>query len=349
MARVRVNLGDRSYNIEIDKGLLFKTDYKRFKASRYVIITDSFVKRLFGKDLVGVLKKQGLKAEMISFPSGEESKTLKVASDIGRELARRNYDRNSLIIALGGGVVGDLAGFIASFYERGIRYIQVPTTLIGMVDSAIGGKTGVNIPEGKNLFGTIYQPEEVIVDTEILRNLPEGQIKNGMAEIIKYAVIGDKGLFSELEKGNKVSSRIVEKACRVKAKIVEKDEREKELRKILNYGHTIGHAVELAENFKIPHGEAVAIGMVYETKIANRLGLLSKKDMERQNKLIKKAGLPISYKGNADELVKNMRRDKKNIGGKVYFILPVKIGDVKKDKGKVAFPVDESVIKESLG
>lgn len=353
MPRIDVSTKAGSYNIEIGSNLLFQTDFRRFNASRYVIITDSTVKNLYGKEVENLLKKQGLKVELLDFPSGERSKTWETAASIGRELARRGYDKDSIIIALGGGVVGDLAGFVASFYMRGINYIQIPTTLIGMIDSSIGGKTGVDIPEGKNLFGTFHQPKAVIIDIDLIEKLPEKEIKNGFAEIIKYGIVKDKKLFEDIEqnfskRNGEFYSRIIEMSCRIKARIIEQDEKESELRKVLNYGHTVGHAIEASEDYKISHGEAAALGMIFEARISSRLGFLSKINLERQNKLIKALGLPTEYKGNPDDLIEIMKRDKKNRDGKIYFVLPTTIGGIKEENGKVAFPVDESLVRECL-
>ncbi|MBI2124653.1 3-dehydroquinate synthase [Candidatus Pacearchaeota archaeon] len=357
MARLKLNLGTRSYNIEIGRQNLLHTNFGRF-GSRYAIITDSNVKRLYAKRLENSLKRQGLDAEVFKFPVGEASKNPETAARIGREMARKGFDRESVIIALGGGVAGDLAGYIASFYMRGIDYIQVPTTLLAQVDSSIGGKVGVDIPEGKNMFGYFYQPKAVIIDVETLKTLPEKEIQNGLAEIIKYGMAQDSELFEYLEKNVKKKSsfanmkfcqRAVEMSCRIKAGIVEKDEKEKELRKILNYGHTIGHAIESAERYRLSHGEAIALGMAYEGKISLELGLLDKKSLARQNELIEKAGLPVKYSGKrGDELIKIMRRDKKARDGKLYFVLPTSVGRVKKANRRVAFPVDEPIVRKCL-
>ncbi|HLD37206.1 MAG TPA: 3-dehydroquinate synthase [Candidatus Nanoarchaeia archaeon] len=357
MARLRLNLGTRSYNIEIGRGNLLHTGFRRF-GSRYAVITDSNVKRLYAKKLESSLRRQGLDAEVFEFPAGEASKNPETAARIGREMARKGFDRDSIIIALGGGVAGDLVGYIASFYMRGIDYIQVPTTLLAQVDSSIGGKVGVDIPEGKNMFGYFHQPKAVIIDVETLKTLPKKEIQNGLAEIVKYGMAQDSELFEYLEKNVKRNSsfadmkfyqKVVEKSCRIKAGIVERDEKEKELRKILNYGHTIGHAIESAEKYRLSHGEAIALGMAYEGKVSLALGLLDKKSLARQNELIKEAGLPVKYSGrSSDELIKIMRRDKKARGGKLYFVLPTSVGRVKSYRGKVAFPVDESIVRKCL-
>ncbi len=352
MKEVRINLGKRTYNIEICIGDLLKTDFSRF-GNKYIVITDSNVRSLYGEDFNKALKEQGLETELLDFPAGERSKTPETATDLGRELARRGIDRNSTLLALGGGVVGDITGYVASFYMRGINYIQIPTTLLAQVDSSIGGKTAVDIPEGKNLFGSFHQPKAVIIDVGTLKPLPEQEIRNGLAEIIKYGMIRDAELFRSLEEN--CSSRdvnffnkTVKRACEIKGEIIEQDEKESELRKILNYGHTIGHAIENAEEYRIPHGEAVGLGMVYEGLVSLKLGLLDRASLDRQNELIKKAGLPIRYEGNIDKLIEIMKKDKKSKDGKLYFILPTSIGSVKEENGQVAFCVDETLVRECL-
>lgn len=353
MKKISVNLNDRSYDIEIGSGNLALTDFARFGASRFAVISDSNVAGLYGDRILQQLGGQGLEAELIKFPAGEESKSPETAVMIGRKLAKRGFDKHSIIIALGGGVTGDLAGFVASFYLRGIRCIQVPTTLLAQVDSSIGGKTGVDIPEGKNLFGTFYQPQAVIADVSTLRTLPEKEFGNGFAELIKYGMTLDAELFRYLEQNSERKDEdfyqsVVEASAKIKAGIVEQDEKEGELRKILNYGHTIGHAVELAEDFRIPHGEAVAIGMAYEAKIACKLGLLSEEDRARQGGLLDKFGLPTIHATDPERYISIMRRDKKNEQGQLYFVLPTAIGQVKTSERRVAHAVDESLVREIL-
>jgi len=351
---VKVNLGPRSYDIQIGKGILKEIDFRKFEASKYGIITDSNVKKLYGEDLQKFIQNQGLEVELFDFPARESSKNWDLVGEIGRKLARKEFDKNSMIIALGGGVVGDLAGFAASFYERGISYVQIPTTLLAQVDSSIGGKTGVNIPEGKNLFGSFYQPKTVFIDVEFLKTLPEEEIKNGLAEVIKYGIIQDSELFEYLEQNpsdrtDEFYLRIIKRSCEIKTRIVERDEKEEELRKILNYGHTIGHAIETAKEYKgISHGEAIGLGMVYEGRISNKLELLSEKDLNRQNQLIQTVGLPIIYEGNPDDLIEIMKTDKKAKSGELYFVLPTKIGEVKQEGGRVAFPINISLVRGCL-
>lgn len=352
MESIKVNLGNSGYLIQIGTGLLETADLDKFKASIYIIITDSNINKLYGQKLKRRLEKYN-PVVLIEVPPGELSKTWEMSVKIGRELARKKLDRDALIISLGGGVVGDLAGFVASIYKRGIQYINIPTTLLAQVDSSIGGKTGVNIPEGKNLLGSFYQPQEVIMDIKLLKQLPDREIKSGLAEVIKYSVIYDENLFQYLEEH--INSReeefyleIVKKSVLIKSKIVEHDEKEKELRKILNYGHTIGHAIEILSDYQLTHGEAIAIGMVYEGKIAVSLGVWNEDELKRQNKLINNIGLPVSYKIEIDKIIEVMKLDKKSKGSSIYLILPEKIGKVKVDNEQVAFPVKDKFIKEYL-
>jgi len=353
MQTIKVNLGERSYDIVMGRGVAEAFVFGKIGADKYVIVTDSNVKKLHGEFLEQILKNCGYDVEIMDIPAGEDSKHWEMAGEVGRELARRGIDRDTVLVTFGGGVVGDIAGFVASFYKRGLRYIHIPTTLLAQVDSSIGGKTGVNIPEGKNIFGAIYQPLAVITDINFLKTLPEDEVKNGLAEVIKYAVIKDTELFEYLEKNierrdEEFYEFIVAKSAAIKAEVVSLDERESELRKILNYGHTVGHAVEILSGHKIFHGQAVAIGMVYEAKIANKLGILSDVDLQRQNDLIKKAGLSLTYDFDIEGALKIMRTDKKNKGGQIYFVLPKQIGALKEENGKVAFPVEEEVVKNAL-
>lgn len=353
MKTIKVKLKDRNYDIKLGSGILNKINFRKFKASKFAIITDSNVRKLYGERIEKLIQNQRLAVELFDFPAGEKSKNWEQAEKLGRKLAQKEYDRNSMIVALGGGVTGDLAGFVASFYKRGINYIQIPTTLVAQVDSSIGGKTGVDIPEGKNLFGYFHQPKAVFIDIDTLKTLPEKEIKNGLAEIIKYGMTQNAELFEELEQNfskrdNKFYLKIVEASCRIKSRIIEQDEKEKELRKILNYGHTIGHAIETAGGYKIPHGEAVGLGMAYEGKISTQLGLLDKKSLEKQNRLIKNIGLPITYKGDINQLIEIMKKDKKSKAGKLYFVLPITIGKIKQKNGQVAFPVNETFARKCL-
>ena len=353
VSKLKVNL-DRNYDIIIGPGILGNFDFRLYIKGNYVIVTDSNVRKLYGKHLESSLKKQGLDGIMIDFRAGEKSKSAQTAFAIGQKIAQENLDRQTTLIALGGGVVGDLAGYVASFYMRGLKFIQIPTTLLAQVDSSIGGKVGVNIPEGKNIFGYFHQPKVVITDIDTLKTLPEKELRSGLTEIIKYGIIRDAQLFEDIEqnfslKDGEFLRRIIEKSCKIKVSIVEQDEQEENYRQILNYGHTIGHAIEVAENYEISHGEAVAIGMAYEGEVALELGLFSRDDLERQNKVLQKVGLSIKMKLNSARLIKIIHLDKKAKDNKIKMVLPVRIGKVKREGLTVSFPVDERIVRECLG
>ncbi|HSA78167.1 MAG TPA: 3-dehydroquinate synthase, partial [Nitrospirota bacterium] len=299
------------------------------------------VKKLYGQRVVDSLKAAGFLVLSIEIPDGEQYKTLDWANAIYSALLINSFDRKSALVALGGGVIGDLTGFAAATFMRGVPFVQVPTTLLAMVDSSVGGKTGVNHAMGKNMIGAFYQPKKVLMDLDVLRSLPQEEFLAGMAEVIKYGVIWDASFFEYLDRKREkildlnpdVLSQIIQRSCEIKAEVVSKDEREGGLRAILNFGHTVGHAIETAENYTMRHGEAVAIGMVYASKLAHTAGLCNASVPERVEKLIKSYGLPtslsaLSRKPSVTELMDTMRIDKKAEGGKVRFVLPKKIGEV---------------------
>lgn len=328
---------DNSYKIVVERGLISKIPKilkKEKYGERYAIITDNTVKKLFGSALQKQLKKAGIESEIFSFPKGESSKSLKTIEKLSEQMAEKNFSRRDSIIALGGGVVGDTGGFLASIYMRGIPYIHVPTTLLAMVDSAIGGKTGVDLEAGKNLIGTITQPKIVLIDPDYLNNFPEKQLINGMAEVIKYGVIRSTSLFKFIEqsiekiksKDKKTIEKLITESAKIKAKVVEEDEKEAGLRMILNYGHTYGHALEKLSNYTLLHGHAISIGMVIANKIAVEQKLLENEEAERIKKLLKNMGLPVIT--NKKVRAKDLLSDKKRVGNYINMILPKKIGQV---------------------
>ena len=340
MIELQVGLGERSYPIVIDTGCLARVGDGLTSlnvAKRYGIISDDRVAELYGQQLLDSLAKAGIPAEIFTFPHGEANKTLQTVGNLASCLARAGFDRKDGLIALGGGVTGDIAGFLASSYMRGIPFVQIPTTLLAQVDSSVGGKTGVDIPEGKNLVGAFYQPKAVFIDMAVLATLPEQEFLGGMAEVIKYGVIQDAEFFSFLDMNRgavlaldpPVLSGMIRTCCRIKADVVARDEREGGLRRILNYGHTIGHAVEAASSFSIIHGFAVAIGMVAAARLAVVKGLLSHHDLDRIASLISAYGLPVEIPKNLDRsaIKAYLKTDKKAMGGRVFYILPKGIGD----------------------
>lgn len=342
MIELQVGLGDRSYPIFIDSGCLARVgEYLSAKgvAKRYGVIADDCVAELYGRQILTSLAQSGLPCEIITFPHGEANKTLYTVGNLASQLAQAGFDRKDGLIALGGGVTGDITGFLASSYMRGIPFVQIPTTLLAQVDSSVGGKTGVDIPEGKNLVGAFYQPKAVFIDMSVLATLPPTEFLGGMAEVIKYGIIRDVGFFSFLEE-NRTSimalepvllAEMIRNCCRIKADVVANDEREGDLRRILNFGHTIGHAVEAASSFSIIHGFAVAIGMVAAAKIAVRKGLLATKDFHRIVGLISGYGLPVSIPGDLDRwaIKAYLKTDKKVLAGRVFYILPAGIGNTR--------------------
>ncbi len=298
----------------------------------YALITDTKTEKLFGRSLVKFLKSKKISVEMISFDAGEKSKNLKTVEELAEKMIEKKFDRRDAIIVLGGGVAGDIGGFLASIYCRGIPYIQIPTTLLAMVDSAIGGKTGVDLKSGKNLIGTITQPKAVFIDTNYLKTLPENQIRNGLAEIIKYGVIKDAKLFKFIEQNldkilkldEKAINYIIQKSIEIKVAIIEHDEKEFGQRMILNYGHTYGHALEKLSNYTLLHGYAISIGMVIANKIAIQKRLLKPAVAERIKNLLKKAELPVTTIKNPTK--QDIFSDKKRIGNYINLILPTDIG-----------------------
>ncbi|PIR54864.1 3-dehydroquinate synthase [Candidatus Peregrinibacteria bacterium CG10_big_fil_rev_8_21_14_0_10_36_19] len=327
-----IKLSTESYKIFINENI--ESFFKKNKiGQKYAIITDDKVKKLYAIKLKNELQKNKIEAEIFSFKNGEKQKTINTLETLANQMVEKGFDRKDAIIALGGGVVGDLAGFLASTYMRGIPYIQVPTTLLAMVDSSIGGKTGVDISSGKNLLGTFHQPQAVLINTNYLQTLSQQQIKNGVGEIIKYGVISSKQLFEYLEKNmqnildlkEENINYIIKKSVIIKAEIVEQDEKESNIRMILNYGHTYGHAIEKISNYKLLHGYAVAIGMVIANKIAVEEKILKQTDSERIKNLIKLAGLPTTTLHKPK--LKDLLSDKKKEGNFISFILPTKIGE----------------------
>ncbi len=337
---LRVPLGNRGYDIEIGPGLLttFAEDLVQMGLGhRYALITDSNVHDCLGQDVETMLKGAGVAVDSFVIQAGEQSKNMDTVVALARSMVRSGFDRKSVVIALGGGVVGDIAGFLASIFMRGIPFIQVPTTLLAQVDSSVGGKTGVDLPEGKNLLGTFYQPAKVVADIATLVTLPRRELGNGLAEIVKYGMIRSPELFSLLEQRwwdvvnlePELIADIVARSCSIKAEVVAEDEREGGLRRILNFGHTIGHAVEAVSEFRIAHGEAVAMGMVAVSYISMGRGLLSQEELERLKGLLRSLELPVFIPAEfpPDRLLELIRHDKKSIAGRVHFVLARTIGE----------------------
>ena len=343
MRTVSVQLGNRSYAIKIAPGLIDQLgrECARLKlGARCAIITDTNVGRRFAKAAFNSLATTGFSPSLIVVPAGETAKSLKTVQTCYDLLAAHRLERKSFIVALGGGVVGDLAGFVAATYLRGIAFVQVPTTLLAQVDSSVGGKVGVNLKAGKNLVGAFYQPRLVLCDLDTMRTLPERELRAGLAEVIKYGIIYDARLFAQLERDLpkllrrefKTLAAVVARCCEIKADIVGQDETENGLRAVLNFGHTLGHAIENISGYgKFLHGEAIAIGQVITAKLSFALTGLSGRDAGRIRDLFKLAGLPYFINLNAiqrKKLFAAMKLDKKVSGGEIKFVLARKIGKV---------------------
>lgn len=358
MKIVKVNLKGAAYNIVIGNNIIKVLGSYITKlniGSDAYIITNALIKNKYGLIISNSLKAAGFNVQFKLLPDSERSKSLDSLSLITRDLARFDKKRRVFVIAFGGGVIGDLAGFAASVYKRGISYLQVPTTLLAQVDSSIGGKTGVDLPQGKNLVGTFYQPRMVFSDLMFLQSLDLKQLRNGLAEIIKYGIIKDPQMFAYLEKRHQdILARkpdaleyIVERSSSIKAIIVQQDEREeKGIRTILNFGHTIGHAIEAAGKYKkYTHGEAVALGMLAVCDLSRQLGVITDNDLpQRIETLIETIGLPVRIEGiSSDDIITAYYRDKKFIGAKNKFVLIEKIG-----KTKIREDIPLKIIKAAL-
>ncbi len=340
LERITVSLGDRSYPIWIGHGILERLGEALREADfpcKVAVVSNPIVNDLFGETVRRVLLQAGYSVTTILVPDGEEHKNLQTLQQIYDGLIRQGFDRTSGLVALGGGVIGDMAGFAAATFLRGIPFVQVPTTLLAQVDSSVGGKTAVNHPLGKNLIGAFYQPRHVHIDVATLDSLPDREFSAGMAEVVKYGVIRDADFFRSLaasreqllrrEPGPMISA--VKRACQIKANVVEVDEKEGSLRAILNFGHTFGHAVETLSGYgEYRHGEAVAIGMVVAAKMSRRLGFCSGEDVLSIKELLKAFRLPVDPPSfTVESCMEAMMRDKKVRGGVLRMVFNRGIGD----------------------
>jgi 3-dehydroquinate synthase len=355
---IPVNLPDRSYNILIEKGSLANLGAEMSRLSlgkKVLLVSNPEIFEYYGQIAVNSLEKAGFTVSTHLIPAGENYKTLDSIAEVYDSALAHRLERSSTMVALGGGVIGDMTGFAAATWLRGVNFVQVPTTLLAMVDASIGGKTGVNHPQGKNLIGAFYQPKLVLIDPSVLKSLPVREFRAGMAEVIKYGVIWDAELFKQLEDSDNLASfsqidgellqTIITKSCQAKADVVSKDEKEAGLRAILNYGHTIAHGIESLTGYtSINHGEAVAMGMVAAGAIAVKLGMWTTSENQRQRALIAKAGLETQIPPlNPDEMIETLTADKKVKDGKVRFILPTAIGKV-----TISDRVTSSMVREVL-
>ena len=352
---------DESYSIYLGTGI-YRNSIEKIIAdeapSSVAFISDSMVGAIYF-DTIRALHID-CPVSYMTFKAGERQKNIGTMTGLFGGLVKNKLDRKSLIIALGGGVTGDVAGFLASIYLRGIPYVQVPTSLLAMVDSSIGGKTGVDTSEGKNLLGAFYQPRAVIIDMEFLSTLPRPELVNGMAEVIKHALIKDFDYFKLvrdnpekiLSLDRSILTEVVEASCRIKAEVVEKDEKEGGLRQVLNVGHTAGHAIEKATNFRVPHGYALAMGMIVESHISFSRGLLARDDLEAIIKLVSSYGLdryvPVVKHVSPVKISGAAITDKKNVGGVIRAVLLKKTGEVFRDGGAYSFAVSRKEIEAGL-
>ena len=368
MESIQVALAENTYEISIAPGNLDRLGAKCQAlqlGQKVMVVSNPTVFGLYGERAIAALKQANFEVSYCELPDGERYKTLKSIEQIYDLALEHGLERSSTLVALGGGVIGDMTGFAAATWLRGISVVQVPTTLLAMVDSSIGGKTGVNHPQGKNLIGAFHQPRLVLTDPEVLATLPAREFRAGIAEVIKYAIIGDPELFDRLEQANglkqsevslELLSTILTRSAHAKADVVSKDEHELiGLRATLNYGHTIGHAIESVTNYTIVnHGEAVAIGMVAAGHLAVKLQLWTARDAHRQNDVIHKADLAIDLPMGIDlaQIIKTLKSDKKVKAGKGVFILPTKIGATRTIAYEMSNPthdlVSDALIKQVL-
>lgn len=354
---VRVALGARSYDIQIGSGNLAELGTfvaERLRPSHAVVITDTNVAPLYTAPAKASLDSAGIRVDVALVNAGEASKSVVEANHLWEQLSDYGADRKTVVIALGGGVIGDLAGFAAATYARGLALIQVPTTLLAHVDSSVGGKVGVNLPAAKNMVGAFWQPRGVLIDCGVLQSLPEREYRAGLAEVVKYGVILDAEFFEFLEqqasalneRDPAVLKQVVARCCRLKADVVEHDETEETgLRAVLNYGHTFCHAIETVTQYgEFLHGEAVSIGMLCASRVAEYLGRVDTQFTQRQQTLLETLGLPVQVPPlNRDELLRAMQHDKKVLHGRLRFVLPTRLGHVELVEG-----VSEGTVRDAL-
>lgn len=356
MSKLKVQLAERSYDIVIEKdGLVDIGAHLKhaLPSNKVLIISNKMVFDIYGDSLISALEKAGFKSDYFLMEDGEKAKNLATAEKIYDKCFQAKLDRKSGIIALGGGVVGDVAGFVAATYLRGVNFIQIPTTLLAQVDSSVGGKVAVNHPQGKNLIGAFYQPKLVFMELNSLKTLPERELRAGLAEVIKYGVIKCEAFFNFLEENAagllaldlEVIEQVIFSSCKIKSQVVALDERESGLRAILNFGHTIGHAVEAQTDYRqFRHGEAVAMGMAGAGQLAVEMGWWSQDEQKRLVQLIKRLGLPaVLPEVDTERLVQAMHGDKKNVDDKIVMVLPKKMGEV-----AITHEIDLKLVKQVL-
>jgi 3-dehydroquinate synthase len=342
MSTVRVELGERSYDIRIEQGaleLVGELTVHSCQSRSAAVVTNPRVAALYAQPVLDSLRASGVKSAIVTIPDGEKYKSLTVCRRIYSEFLAAGLDRGSAVVALGGGVIGDIAGFAAATYLRGVSLVQVPTTLLAQVDSSVGGKVGVNLPQGKNLVGAFHQPSCTLIDPLALRTLPGREVRAGLAEVIKHGIIYDQAFFEFLKTNiasilaldGRVLTEAITRSCVIKAGVVAADERESGLREILNFGHTIGHGIETAAGYgRYRHGEAVSMGMIAEALISERMGIAKPGVVESIREILTLAGLPTRLAPTVpiDLVESSLALDKKARQGKVGYVLPTRIGEV---------------------
>jgi len=352
----------RGYPIKVRNGIrhsLPRMIPAHTKAHRYGVIADERVAGLYGEELTGGLREAGREAHLLTFPPGEISKTREQWARLTDAMLGAGFGRDSAVVAVGGGVTGDLVGFVAATFMRGVPLVQVPTSLVAMIDSSVGGKAGVDVPEGKNLVGAFHSPRLVVVDPEVAVTLPEAERAQGLAEAVKHGAILDPVYLADLEgdipcvmKGEvSATGRVVLRSIEIKAEVVSKDERESGLRKVLNFGHTIGHAVESAANYSLPHGSCVALGMVLEARLGEALGVTRTGTADTLEKLVKLLGLPTSLPAEMDPevILSFTRTDKKGRGGRPHYVFLSQAGQVAQGADWAQEAPDEAVLEVLRG
>jgi 3-dehydroquinate synthase len=352
---------DNSYDILIQNGLLSKipSDLKERKlGNRFALITDTNVSALYGQKLTDLLNDEGLETKIFVFEAGERNKKLRTCEDIMNNMSFNGFGRDSVVVALGGGVVGDMSGFIAAIFNRGVPYVQIPTTFLAQADSSVGGKTGVDTEFGKNLVGAFKQPKVVYIDPLTIRTLPQIEYISGLGETVKHGIIRDINFFNYIEDNksevlkmtDEVLLHLAQTNCSIKAAVVEIDPHEKGLRRILNLGHTIGHAVEKLSNYELPHGHCVAIGIMPALRIARQTTDFPMEDLIRVEKLFESLNLPtqIPFRVSNEDIIKATTLDKKAAKGQARYCLPIRIGEMASFDGQYVTLVDEPLVRQAL-
>ncbi|MGR5269801.1 3-dehydroquinate synthase [Vibrio astriarenae] len=360
MERITVELGERSYPISIGAGLFddpaqlsFLSSQKSVK-QKVVVISNVTVAPLYADKILSLLEQQNCDTALLTLPDGEQYKSLETFNKVMDFFIEGNYARDVVVVALGGGVIGDLVGFASACYQRGVDFVQIPTTLLSQVDSSVGGKTAVNHPLGKNMIGAFYQPQAVLIDTNCLKTLPEREFAAGIAEVIKYGIIYDAGFFVWLEENldrlyaldEQALSYAIARCCQIKAEVVAQDEKESGIRALLNLGHTFGHAIEAELGYgQWLHGEAVSAGTVMAAKTALMQGLIEQADFDRILNLLKRSKLPVQTPDSMsfDDFMTHMMRDKKVLAGQLRLVLPTSIGTAEVVKG-----VPETILEQAI-